>query len=38
MEMNIYKLVTKLFKSLTRNLFLRNRDSFAVGNKAGIGL
>ena len=32
--MNIYKLVTKLFKSLTRNLFLRNR----VGNKAGIGL
>ena len=36
--MNIYKLVTKLFKSLTRNLFLRNRDSFAVGNKAGIGL
>ena len=38
MQMNIYKLVTKLFKSLTRNLFLRNRDSFAVGNKAGIGL
>ena len=36
--MNIYKLVTKLFKCMTRNLFLRNRDSFAVGNKAGIGL
>ena len=36
--MNIYKLVTKLFKCMKRNLFLRNRDSFAVGNKAGIGL
>ena len=36
--MNIYKLVTKLFKCMTRNLFLRNGDSFAVGNKAGIGL
>ena len=36
--MNIYKLVTKLFKCMTRNLFLRNRDLFAVGNKAGIGL
>ena len=38
MQMNIYKLVTKLFKNMTRNLFLRNRDSFDVGNKTGIGL
>ena len=36
--MNIYKLVTKLFKCMTRNLFLRNGDSFAVGNTADKGL
>ena len=36
MQMNIYKLVEKLFKCMTRNLFLRNCDSFTVTKQVQV--